>query len=358
MQQLEKIINLINENEERCNQIKDLVNEMLKFSEDKTVMLARQFHDAYEELAPSFGYETRPETRTFDPESPNGRLMTAVVERVLGKPVAKNEETTESKEFDVLKNLLKSDKWPEAVSRSKIANEDSEQDKKERADGISNTLIPVLHNKKFLDFGCGEGYVVKHNANRSSMSVGYDIKANSKSFAWEEVSEKMLLTTDFEKVREYGPYDIILIYDVLDHVENETIEQVLEKAKSVLDPEGIIRLRCHPWTSRHGGHAYREINKAFIHLVFNDNELKDLGLNLEFNQKITNPIKNYNDAISKVGLIKHSEVELETQEVEDFFEQNPLIKNRILQSLGLTEWTPQSPKHQLSQCFLDYTLKK
>ena len=40
--------------------------------------VARQFHDAYERLAPSFGYETRPETRAFDPESPNGKLMTAV----------------------------------------------------------------------------------------------------------------------------------------------------------------------------------------------------------------------------------------------------------------------------------------
>lgn len=40
---------------------------------------AREFHEAYERLAPQFGYETRPETREFDPESPNGRLMMAVV---------------------------------------------------------------------------------------------------------------------------------------------------------------------------------------------------------------------------------------------------------------------------------------
>lgn len=39
---------------------------------------ARLFHDTYERLAPSFGYETRKETRRFDPSSPNGRLMIAV----------------------------------------------------------------------------------------------------------------------------------------------------------------------------------------------------------------------------------------------------------------------------------------
>jgi len=40
--------------------------------------LARQFHDNYERLAPDFGYETREDTKAFDPESANGKLMTAV----------------------------------------------------------------------------------------------------------------------------------------------------------------------------------------------------------------------------------------------------------------------------------------
>lgn len=40
--------------------------------------LAVLFHKTYERLAPSFGYETRTETRAFDPTTPNGRLMVAV----------------------------------------------------------------------------------------------------------------------------------------------------------------------------------------------------------------------------------------------------------------------------------------
>lgn len=40
--------------------------------------MARRFHEAYERFAPQFGYTTRPETREFDPESPNGKLMIAV----------------------------------------------------------------------------------------------------------------------------------------------------------------------------------------------------------------------------------------------------------------------------------------
>ena len=40
--------------------------------------LAVLFHETYERLAPQFGYETRTETRQFDPTSQNGRLMIAV----------------------------------------------------------------------------------------------------------------------------------------------------------------------------------------------------------------------------------------------------------------------------------------
>jgi hypothetical protein len=45
--------------------------------------LAELFHDRYEQLAPKFGYVTRMETRAFDPNSTNGRLMIAVCDEIL-----------------------------------------------------------------------------------------------------------------------------------------------------------------------------------------------------------------------------------------------------------------------------------
>lgn len=39
---------------------------------------ARNFHEIYERKALIFGYETRDETREFDPKSPNGKLMIVV----------------------------------------------------------------------------------------------------------------------------------------------------------------------------------------------------------------------------------------------------------------------------------------
>lgn len=45
--------------------------------------LVQSFHDTYESLAPQFGYETRPDTKSFDASSPNGKLMIAVCETLL-----------------------------------------------------------------------------------------------------------------------------------------------------------------------------------------------------------------------------------------------------------------------------------
>jgi predicted protein tyrosine phosphatase len=47
------------------------------------IELAYEFHETYERLAPNFGYETREDTKEFDPETPNGKLMTAVCGEIL-----------------------------------------------------------------------------------------------------------------------------------------------------------------------------------------------------------------------------------------------------------------------------------
>jgi len=63
-----------------CAHIKQLEQALANHGADLSAVdaLARRFHEAYERLAPSFGYETRKETRAFDPESANGKLMIAV----------------------------------------------------------------------------------------------------------------------------------------------------------------------------------------------------------------------------------------------------------------------------------------
>lgn len=57
----------------------DKIEDTSKVNDQK---LAELFHALYESKAPEFGYETKDETKAFDPESPNGKLMIAVAHEI------------------------------------------------------------------------------------------------------------------------------------------------------------------------------------------------------------------------------------------------------------------------------------
>lgn len=71
--------------------------------------LARKFHDTYERLAPDYGYETRDDTKEFDPTSPNGQLMIAVCGEVAGQLEAERDELIAAltQQRDEARDLLK-----------------------------------------------------------------------------------------------------------------------------------------------------------------------------------------------------------------------------------------------------------
>lgn len=268
----------------------------------------------------------------------------------------KSLSTANLSEFEILKNLLYSEEWPEAVLDFQIVDENLEEEKMDRAEGIVDILIQEeLENKVILDYGCGEGHIAKYvSQQESKKSIGYDISKSEKSkLLWEDESEGYLLTTNFEKVKENGPYDIIIIYDVLDHSEDPV--EILNNARSLLADDGKIYLRCHPWCGRHGGHLYREINKAFVHVIFTEEELKELGIiDQEPNIKVIYPMAQYEDYIKFSNLI-FVEKDIDAQDVEDFFLKNEIIVKRLRKIIPVKE---RLPIHQMSQCFHDYILKK
>jgi len=264
-----------------------------------------------------------------------------------------------SPDWEELVGHLESNEWPQAVLPCQIVEEDSEQEKEERAEGIVQVLLPPLIGKRFLDFGCGEGHVAKNASKDASFSVGYDEFKNENSrLVWEETHESCLLTTDFNRVKEMGPYEVVLICDVLDHAKGARPSEILSRAAEVLAEGGKIYLRCHPWCGRHGGHLYRKINKAFVHLVLSDEELRFLGIEPEYSIKVIRPIRHYHEVIREAGLVIESEPETDNQEVEDFFREVPVIRDRILKHWGADEWSVDQPSFQMSQCFIDYVLKK
>lgn len=80
-------------------------------------LIAEKFHEAYERLAPSFGYTTREDTRAFDPDSANGKLMIAVCAEVFAPTPA----VTVEQVMEVVAPFLMH-KYQESECRTRLTN--------------------------------------------------------------------------------------------------------------------------------------------------------------------------------------------------------------------------------------------
>ena len=268
------------------------------------------------------------------------------------------------KELTELRMLSKSEAWPAAVPNELLC-EESDGAKMARASGILQEFVKTeIEGKKFLDFGCGEGHVpfISASLYGCEFSAGYDVIRNPE---WDKFHEKnrdlknFSLTNNWEEVVANSPYDVIIANDVLDHSGDPI--KALQQIRSVKkDGTGKVFIRCHPWTSRHGTHLYRQLNKAYLHLVFSKEELYSMGLKEIATQPALDPLGLYRLILKDAGFTVISE-EMVTQPVEMFFTHNPLILRRIKE-----KWKTSSdvdlangttfPREILEIQFVDYSL--
>lgn len=253
----------------------------------------------------------------------------------------------------ILINKITNTEWVNAVDPNALVNNNNEEQKMLRAESIIENLVATpMTNMNFLDFGCGEGHVAYKMQEKSpKISVGYDIRQTG-GLMWEaQQDNKCLLTTRWEEVLNNAPYDYILLYDVLDHIENTTIDAVLNNIKKISKANTIIRLRVHPWSSRHGGHVYTQYNKAFAHLCLKEPELRSLNHIIMPNQFLTNE-EQYNNYFKNVGFTILDK-DITEEEVEPLFTTSPYI-NRISETLQMPKKTALE---SLRLSFIDYVLK-
>lgn len=275
----------------------------------------------------------------------------------------KNPAPPENKllELTNLRMLAKSDIWPEAVPADLLCGED-EDSKLARATGIVQEFIHTdVARKKFLDFGCGEGHVpyVVAAVFDSEYATGYDVKEqNWATLDKNREIKNLLLTTEWDQVIEKGPYDVILVNDVIDHSADPL--KALKQIQEAKTPgTGKVYMRCHPWTSRHGTHIYKTLNKAYLHLVFSKEELYAMGLKEMATQPALEPLSLYRHLLKEAGftVLKEDTV---TQPVELFFTRNSDVLRRIKE-----KWKTSSneelaggrfPREIMEIQFVDYTL--
>jgi 2-polyprenyl-3-methyl-5-hydroxy-6-metoxy-1,4-benzoquinol methylase len=237
-----------------------------------------------------------------------------------------------NEDFENLKVLLNSKHWPAAVDPAMLCGETDEHEKSVRGENILDVLIDLpLENLSFLDFGCGEGHVVQAaKRQRPKVAVGFDI-VHSHQWANFPADNKVKYTTNWEEVVNSGPYNVIMMYDVIDHIGTDTQEVVeaLIRAKHTLAPQGRIYARVHPYCSRHATHLYHKLNKAYVHLIFNEDEMNQLGIQQQKMLRIMFPQHQYNDIFNRAGLRILRKGNVLTQRAEKFFTDVPLVANRI-----------------------------
>jgi len=252
--------------------------------------------------------------------------------------------------------ILNNDHWPAAIDSSQIVKTD--EDKSIRAEGIIYLFLNnVVKDIRFLDFGCGDGFVAKHAADQGAkVSVGYDLLWDEKWSSFPRMDNLKFLT-DFSEVQAQGPYDSILFYDVLDHCADPV--DVLVKAKSVLAEGGHVYARCHPWCSRHGGHIYRSLNKAYAHLFLKDAAVAKLSNNRHPVQKIIHPLHSYNTWFQAAGF-RTVTTDIVKEEPEPFFAAPG--RAEVIKAWWKTSWDSNLasgnvfPSFQMSQQFVDFSL--
>lgn len=192
------------------------------------------------------------------------------------------------------------DAWPLAVPEESIVT--THIQKTTRATMMASKL-PRLSGK-CLDFGCGEGYLTEHLHNKGVDVLGYDIKFNDE---WANGEKPVLCTDEYADIAE-NKYDFIILYDVIDHIVDESIDEVIQKVKSLLAPNGTVCLFAHPWTSTHGGHLYEMINKAYIHMFLDEEQLNELYPNRTHCVKIIRPMAHYKSIIEDRFNVKSKKV--------------------------------------------------
>jgi len=157
--------------------------------------------------------------------------------------------------------------WPDAVPGFLIS-EPTPSGIKKRAKAVLDMCdLTNLRGRQFLDFGCGDASIVEEAKKRKAdTATGFDIVED-----WKE-SEDVILTTDYSLLKQ-GYYDTILLYDVLDHAEDPT--QIIQQVRELVADKGEVKVRCHPFTSKHANHVYRTFNKAYSHFFLSTEALKD-----------------------------------------------------------------------------------
>ena len=219
---------------------------------------------------------------------------------------------------------------------------------------IKELVRESVEDKTVLDFGSHDPNfprAIKINFGAKHV-VSYDVNA-CQGINTSDTEKNLLYTENFKLVKQWAPFDVIILNDIIDHMEKPV--HWLSQLGSLTN-KGKIYARCHPMTSRNGTHLSEQINKAFLHLVFSEKELSTLGVSSRTTRKILDGSATYRKMFDEAGLKVVSE-DIKKRDVEMFFLQNEKIAKRMSNSLGLSQKDSSNLLGVIETNYIDYELK-
>jgi 2-polyprenyl-3-methyl-5-hydroxy-6-metoxy-1,4-benzoquinol methylase len=258
----------------------------------------------------------------------------------------------------------KDENWPQAMHPHLILTDKGDVEKQFRALQIANLIRQFgidIEDQRILDVGCGEGHITAQLAIWAKDVIGYDI---SSSFNWDnrQIAD-FFGTVNFSSnpafVENQDSFDVVILFDVLDHIIRMEPTSLLQWCADRLSEDGKIFIRFHPWSSRHGGHIYDKLNKAFAHLVYTSDELAKLGIIItepgaKTNQKIIKPLATYEKWIKNSGLVSVNR-KLNVTKIEPYVE-------KLLPRINEVSWAGRGDLEKILKIIkidsVDYILAK
>lgn len=248
-----------------------------------------------------------------------------------------------------ISDLLAIADWPEAVPEELAKIIPSEKDHICRANSVLDFMLNrSIEGLRFLDFGCGEGWLARQAVSRGvGESVGYDPFLSDK---W--INQGVLKYISDPNLLPDSHFDVVMLYDVLDHVIDP--EDVMKKVKKTIKKDGMVYVRCHPWTSKHASHLFKKgLNKAWIHLFLKNHEIKELiGSDPMFTRPEKDCLTAYKWWFRDFKILNETPT---SEKVPDFF-HNPDFKNLLANEQEIPSKDVDQFLNLMQNQFVDYLL--
>ena len=163
-------------------------------------------------------------------------------------------------------------------SDRRIYFEELAQTSKEYISRYISTYKDIKSSHYVLEIGCGEGGNLVPFAEIGCKVCGIDISTgkidNAIRFFREKGLDGEFICSDFIRYDievHIGRYDVIIMHDVIEHVEPEDKDAFMSNAKALLKPSGVIMSAFPAWEMPFGGHQQicrnRLCRLPFIHLL-------------------------------------------------------------------------------------------